>query len=98
VDPSSGIDIMQDNLVINIQDNPVLWKKGQTYRIVFANEIDLNGFTIYIKTDATNRFGSGVYGVTIGTVTPSDVNSNKPIIDIICTDENLYTFNIDIIR
>lgn len=98
VDPSSGIDIMQDNLIINIQDNPIFWKKGQTYRIVFANEIDLNGFTIYIKTDATNRFGLGSYGVTIGTVTPMDVNSSKPIIDIVCTDENLYKFNIDIIR
>ena len=98
IDPSTGIDIMQDNLIINIQDNPIYWQKGQTYRIVFADPIDLNGYTIYIKTDATNRFGFGEYGVTIGTVDPSMIITNKPIIEIICVDSNLYNFNLDIIR
>jgi hypothetical protein len=98
VDPSSGIDIMQDNLIINIQDNPIYWKKGQTYRIVFADPIDLNGFVIYIKTDATNRFGLGAYGVTIGTVYAAQLITDKPIIDIVCTDADQYKFNIDIIR
>jgi hypothetical protein len=89
---------MQDNLIINIQDNPIYWQKGQTYKIVFAQPIDLNGYTIYIKTDATNRFGLGAYGVTIGAIDPSMVMSNMPIFEIVCTDSNLYTFNIDIIR
>jgi hypothetical protein len=98
VDPSSGIDIMQDNLVINIQDNPVYWQKGQTYRLVFADPIDLNGYSIYIKTDATNRFGLGNYGVTIANIDSTMIISNRPIIEIVCTDSNTYTFNIDIIR
>jgi hypothetical protein len=98
VDPITGIDNMQGDLFININDDPNHWKNGQTYRIVFANSIDLQGNTIYIKTDSRNRLGFGTFGVTIGTITPEDVISNKPIIDIVCTNENTYKFNIDIIR
>ena len=98
LDPITGVDIMQGDLYININDDPNHWKKGQTYRIVFSNPIDLQGNTIYIKTDSKNRLGAGTFGVTIGTITPDDVNSSKPIIDIVCTDENTYKFNIDITR
>ena len=98
LDPNSGIDIMQDNLFINIQDNPITWKKGQIYRIVFEDPIDLNGYVINIKTDQLNRFGQGSYGVSIASINASMILSDRPIIEIICTDENLYKFNIDIIR
>ena len=98
IDPMTNVEIFDDNLIINIDDNPIKWKKGQTFRIVFADEIDLNGYSIYIKTDSTNHFGQGVFGKSIGTVIPGMMMSSRPIIDIICTNENTYTFNIDIIR
>jgi hypothetical protein len=98
VDPSTGIESFQDDLYININDSNMRWKNGQTYRIVFSDPIDFNGFSIFFRTDSTNRFGNGNYGKYIGTVSESLLQSNKPIIDIICTDDKLYTFNIDIIR
>jgi hypothetical protein len=98
IDTQTGVEVFDDNLTINIDDNPITWKKGQTFRIVFADEIDLNGYTIYIKTDSTNKFGQGIFGKIIGSITPGMIMSSRPILEIICTDENIYTFNIDIIR
>lgn len=95
---STGVEVFQDNLYINIKDNPIQWKKGQTYRIVFADPIDVNGYNIYLKTDYNNKLGGGIFAKTIGIITPNLLISNRPIIDVICVDENLYTFNIDIIR
>jgi hypothetical protein len=97
VNALSGIEIFQDDLYINIDDTNS-WQKGQSFRIVFADPIDINNFTIYIKTDSANKLGSGIFGITVGTVIPSMLISDRPIIDIICTDESLYKFNIDIIR
>jgi hypothetical protein len=91
-------EIFQDDLYINIEDSNILWKKGQTFRIVFQDNVDLNGFSINFKTDSANRLGNGIFGTTIGSVTPDMIISSKPIIEIICTDESLYKFNIDIIR
>ena len=98
VDSSTGVEIFNANLIINVQDNPIRWKKGQVFRMVFADPIDVNGFSIVIQTDSTNRFGNGNYGVSIGTITPDLIVSSRPILEIVCTDENLYKFNIDIIR
>lgn len=98
IDPITGADTFLDNLNINIDDTQNFWKKGQTFRIVFDTPINLNGFSIYIKTDSTNRFGQGNYGVISGIISGPDIITAKPIIDIICTDENLYEFSIDIIR
>jgi hypothetical protein len=98
IDLNTGIEDFQDDMYININDFNYSWKVGQTFRIVFDNPINLNGFSIFIRTDSKNKFGNGAYEVYIGTITPSQIMSNKPIIEIICTDENLYKFNIDIIR
>ena len=94
----NGIEVFQDNVIINIQDYPTVWKTGQTFKIVFADPIDFAGKTIYIRTDAKNRLGKGIYGTIIGSMDASMQITNKPIIEITCTDANRYTFNIDIIR
>lgn len=94
----NGVEVFQDDLIINIQDSPINWKTGQTFKIVFADPIDFSGKTIYVRTDSRGRFGYGLYGVIIGSIDASMQITNKPIIEITCTDENLYTFNIDIIR
>ena len=93
----NGVEVFDDNLNININDYPTRWKKGQTFRIVFSDLIDTNGYSIYIKTDSTGRLGNGNYGVLIGSI-PYTQTSTSPIIEIICTDENSYKFNIDIIK
>jgi len=95
---TAGIETFGDNLYINIQDKNVRWKKGQTMKIVFSESIDLSGYNIIFRTDSENTFGNGVYQKLIGTVTSSMILSSKPIFEIICTDENQYLFNIDILR
>ena len=87
-----------DNLVINIDDSQSFWKNGQTMRIVFNDIIDVGEFQINIKTDATNRMSGGNYGRLCGSLTVADLVTTKPIIEIICTNENNYSFNIDVIK
>jgi hypothetical protein len=65
---------------------------------VFSDKISLNGYSIYIQTDSSNRFGQGIFGKTVGVIDASTIISDKPIFEIICKDENSYEFNIDVIR
>jgi len=97
-DPTTGIETFSDNVYINIDDTNNRWMKGQVLRFVFDDFINIAGNNITFKTDKGNRFKQGVYGKTIGDITPSMLFSNKPIIEITCMDASLYTFNIDIIR
>jgi hypothetical protein len=97
-DLNLNTEIFNDDLYINIDDSNHSWKKGQLFRIVFQDNIDVNGKSISIYSDAKNKLGQGSFGKNIGTIIPSDLISTKPIIDIVCTDEILYTFNIDITR
>jgi hypothetical protein len=97
-DPSTGIEYVQDTFYINIDDSSIGWKNGQTLKIVFEDPIDMSGFNMVIRTDSISRFGGGIFGKTISIIRPSSLISNKPIIEIICTDESAYNFNVDIIR
>ena len=102
-DPN-GVEVFGDNVYINIEDKSQKWKRGQTMRFVFDGEINMNGYNITLRTDSENVYGNGIYGKQIGIITPSMLITNgsgtypKPIIEITCTNESLYTFNIDIIR
>jgi hypothetical protein len=87
-----------DNLIINLDDTNYRWKKGQTLRIVFEDDIDLDTYQINIKTDSQNIIGSGNYGVSVGNLTVADLVTTKPILDIICVDPASYTFYIDVIK
>jgi hypothetical protein len=87
-----------DNLTINLDDTNYTWKKGQTLRIVFENDIDLDTYQINIKTDSQNTKGFGNYGVSVGNLTIADLVTTKPILDIICVDPASYTFYIDVIK
>jgi hypothetical protein len=97
-DPITGIETLGDTLYINVEDRQIRWKNGQTMRIVFNNPINTSGYNIIIRTDSENVFGSGTYGKTIAIISSVNLMSNKPIFDIVCTDENAYNFNVDIIR
>jgi hypothetical protein len=87
-----------DDLIINIDDTNYKWKKGQTFRIVFTDDIDLDTYNIEIKTDALNTKGLGNYGVSVGTLNVSDLVSTKPILEIICVDASTYNFYVDVIK
>jgi hypothetical protein len=97
-DPSTGIETFGDTVYINIEDKSVRWKNGQTLKIVFDDAIDATGYSIIIRTDSENIFGGGAYGKTIAIISAPMLISNKPIFEVICTDENAYNFNVDIIR
>ena len=97
-DPITGIETLNDTLYINIEDKTTRWRNGQTMRIVFDGAINTDGYNIIIRTDSENVFGNGAYGKVIKIINPSTLISNKPIFEVICTDENAYNFNVDIIR
>lgn len=95
---NTGIETFEDNLVINIDDSNVKWSRGQVLRIVFDDKINLSGLGIIIKTDVKNVYGLGVYGKTVAYIKQAQLISNRPIIEIYCEDEKLYTFGVDILR
>lgn len=90
--------VLANDLVINVSDLKVAWTTGQTLRISFDNTIDFNGHRLFLFTDAGNKFDDGVYGKTIAVIDSVDMASTKPVIDIICSNENDYSFFIDIIK
>jgi hypothetical protein len=96
--PITGVETLGDTLYINVEDKAVRWKNGQTMRIVFDGPIDSAGYNIVIRTDSENVYGNGAYGKTIAIISSPMLISNKPIFEVICTDENAYNFNVDIIR
>jgi hypothetical protein len=97
-DLSTGIETFQDSLYINIDDTAVKWKKGQTFRLIFADPISTGGYNIVFRTDATNILGNGSYGKIIYTILSSELLSSKPIIEITCTDDSGFNFELDILR
>jgi hypothetical protein len=97
-DPGTGIETLQDSLYINIDDTNVKWKKGQTFRLVFNDPIATDGYNMVFRTDAANTLGGGAYGKIIYTVLTSELLSSKPIIEITCTDDSGFNFELDILR
>jgi hypothetical protein len=96
--PSTLIETFQDNLYINIDDSNVPWSKGQTMKIVFDGAINMNGLNIVIRTDQKNKYGQGSFGKIITIIKPTQLISNKPIIEIYCEDDSTYSFGLDILR
>ena len=101
--PVDGIEYFGDTVYINIDDKNCKWKVGQVIRFVFNNSINASGYSIIFRTDSTNIFGNGNYGKVIGIIPAVSLytkanGSASPIFEIICTDENQYLFNIDILR
>ena len=101
--PLDGIEYFGDTVYINISDKNVRWKVGQTLRFVFNDSINASNHSIVFRTDSENVYGNGEYGKIIGIITAASLytrsdGSSSPIFEIICTDENQYLFNIDILR
>ena len=91
--------LVTNNIIVNIQDTIFKFKKGQVYKIYFNNVLNLNdNVKIKIYTDAQNKFNVGSYKWLIGEVSSEDFISSKPILEIVCVDEILYKFDLNIIR
>lgn len=85
------------DLIINIDDEDIQFKTGQTIRIVFETPIDLGSRNIRIFTDAKNRLNNGVYGTQVATISNFEI-SNKPIIEVICIEQGILSFVYDVIK
>lgn len=85
------------NLLIYIDDSSIQWKKGQTLRLTFNNDLDIGSYDIKIYTDSLNRLNQGVYGVNVASISNSDI-TKRPIIDVICIEQGILSFVYDIIK
>jgi hypothetical protein len=85
---------------IFIDDSVNAWKKGQSVKIVFADELILGIYNVRIKTDALNKINTGLYGKQIAIFDDLDFlpSSNKPIFEIICVNDETLEFKVDKIR
>lgn len=80
------------DLNIYVDDNSFQWKEGQVLKISFET-IDLNGNDIIIRTRANNGFD-----VVIAELSPSELLSTRPYLEVVCMDPINYTFEVDILR
>jgi hypothetical protein len=85
------------NIVFRIDDSQFKFKTGQVVRIVFPLDTNFGGYDISIVTDSVGAKGFGNYGINCATIVNSEL-STRPIIELICTDGNLYTFTYDVLR
>ena len=85
------------NLDIYIDDTDIQWRTGQTMRLTFNNVPLMGSRNIRIYTDSPSRLNNGSYGKLAATIPNSDL-SNKPIIDLICTEQGILTFVYDIVK
>lgn len=92
--------VLSRDLQIFINDSTTSWKKGQSLRLVFDDELVPDVYDVKIYTDATNKRSLGQYGVLIGILTDQEFtpSQNKPIFEIICLDDQLLKFKVDKIR
>lgn len=86
------------NVRIRIDDLGNRFKEGQSIKFAFDTELSLNSKSIIFFTDKENRFEFGELSYQMGSISASDLITNKPIIEITCLDEVNYTFAIDILR
>jgi len=103
-DGSANIPFLLDkDVYLYIKDDGVKWKNGQSFKVFFKNGINasnVNGnFNFFILTDFSDKSQKGSpFGVVAGVITYDDFNKHdfKPVIEIICLDENnmIFDFNI----
>lgn len=86
------------DIKIRIDDSSYRFKKGQTIRIVFNDILNINFNNIVIYTDTNNVFSQGSLNLKIAQIDDTSLLSNRPIIELICLDDNVYSFAYDILR
>ena len=95
---------LSSDLTIRIDDSTNNWRKGQTIRISFGDQIFPGDFIVTILTNALGRYPisspTGIsYSTTILVLDREDFadQSNTPTIDIVCVDDENLIFQADIV-
>jgi hypothetical protein len=93
------------DIIIKIDDTINKWKKGQTLRISFGDELDLGNYSLVILTDSSGLYPiQNPVGTAYSTVVTSFNKNNfinsgyKPIFEIICVDDVNLSFEVDQIK
>jgi len=84
--------VANDDLNIYIDDSNNSWQEGQIVKITFET-INMNGNNIKVYTGSSAGFNQ-----LIADITPAQLLSNKPYIEVVCTNPINYQFEVDIIR
>jgi hypothetical protein len=95
---------LNSDLVIRIDDSAVNWKKGQSFKFGFGDQIFPGDFNITFLTNAVGKYPlinpSGVaYSRLIISLVDSDISAYDymPILEIVCVDDENLIFQVDII-
>lgn len=95
---------LNSDLVVRIKDNGVKWRRGQTYRFSFGDQIIPGDYSVTFLTNSLGLYPtSSPSGVPYSTVIVSLVDFQfalqdyKPVIDIVCTNSENLTFQVDMI-
>jgi hypothetical protein len=72
-----------NEVYIYIDDTAVTWKKGQTLKLVFNNNIDLNGNAMVLDLNLTANI----------VIPAASFISTKPYIEIICINPSATSIN-----
>jgi hypothetical protein len=84
--------VFNGSLNIYIDDSTNGWSKGQIFRVALDN-IDINGNNIKIWTSTSTGFNQAVANIT-----PSQLITTTPYIEVVCMDPSNYIFEADILR
>jgi len=84
-------DPLNGNLNIYVDDSVTGWTKGQSFKIAF-DTIDVDGNNIKIWTNKSGGWQN------ITDIDPSQLLTNKPYIELVCTDPVNFVFEVDILR
>jgi hypothetical protein len=84
-------DPLNGNLNIYVDDSVTGWTKGQSFKIAF-DAIDVDGNNIKVWTNKSGGWQN------IVDIDPSQLLTNKPYIELVCTDPVNFVFEVDILR
>ena len=82
----------ESDVNIYIDDSLVSWKNGQTFKITF-DEINMSGNNIKLWTNSVGGFDQLIFDID-----STQLITNKPYIELVCTDYTNYQFEADILR
>lgn len=95
--------LLDKDVYLYIKDDGVKWKNGQVFKVFFQfgiNASNVNGnFNFFVLTDYSDKAQKGSpYGIIAGVMTYNDFSQHnfKPVLEIICIDENNLIFDYNI--
>lgn len=81
-----------DDINIYIDDSIHGWKNGQVLKLVFENKINMNGNNINFYT---NKIGGWE---RVAQIIGAELPSQRPYVELVCTDKVNLTFLTDVLR